>query len=189
MMPQVRAAGTLAGRRLLVVAATFPNRIQPWMLNTTIQAVRHGAEVFIAAGGRRGHTYQAAVDQYGLKERTIYVKTAKSKGLVDALRYLFGPSREFRRAARRGVARVVFRPERLGPRTIGKGVALAVPIGLPRVSLIHSHAMTLGYEFLRVARYHRAPLVQTFHGLPPVGVPGLSRKSRRGSFGARPASW
>jgi len=94
--------------------------------------------------------------------------------MLDALKYAFGSSRELRRAARRGMARAVLHPERLDPYSIGKGVALAVPLGLPRISLIHSHAMTLGYEFLRVARMHRAPLVQTFHGLPPAGVAGLS---------------
>lgn len=178
MIQRVPKAGTLTGQRLLVVTADFPNRIQPWMLNTTVQAIRHGAEVFIAAGGKRGHTYQAAVDQHSLKERTIYVRAVETTGMLDAFRYAFGPSRELRRAARRGLARAVLRPERFDPYSIGKGFALAVPLGLARISLIHSHAMTLGYEFLRVARVHRAPLVQTFHGLPPSGVPGLSAEKQ-----------
>jgi colanic acid/amylovoran biosynthesis glycosyltransferase len=73
-------------------------------------------------------------------------------------------------------------PERFDPYSIGKGFALAVPIGLARISLIHSHAMTLGYEFLRVARVHHAPFIQTFHGLPPSGVPGLSAEKQERLF-------
>jgi glycosyltransferase involved in cell wall biosynthesis len=163
----------LSGRRVLVVASTFPNRIQPWMVNSTIQAIMHGAEVFIAATRQRGHTYQAAVDTYRLQERTIYVRTTEPGGLFDPVRYLFGASTELRRAAVAGLLRAFFWPDRLSPHALAKGVAIAVPTGIRGLSLVHSHSMTLGFEFLRVARSRRVPLVQTFHGLPPVGVDGL----------------
>jgi len=167
------ADALLAGKRVLVVAATFPNRIQPWMLNTTIQAIEHGAEVFVAAGGRRGRTYQAAVDRYGLIERTMYVNPSHVVGLFRPFGDLLGGKAGMRQAAARGLPSALARFRLADLRGSAKELALAVPMGTPGLSLIHSHAMSLGYEFLRLAKAKKIPIVQTFHGAPPVGVEGL----------------
>lgn len=169
----------LNGRRILVVTETFPNQIQPWMLNTTVQAHLRGAEVFLAAGGRHGHSHYAVEDQYGLLQRTMYVKPFNLLGALSPLRYLGGRSQEFRKAARRGIVRAFCNAERPTPRAIAKRLALAVPLGLREIDLIHSHSMALAYEFLRIGRALHIPLVHTFHGLPPEGVAELAVQKQR----------
>src|SRR5262249_40798851 len=50
------------------------------------------------------------------------------------------------------------------------------------VDLIHAHSLALGYEFLSVARRQRAPLLVTFHGLLPAGLPELPSARRAAVF-------
>lgn len=162
-----------SGLRLLVVAADFPNRIQPWLLNTTVHAIHAGADVYIGAQRRRGNTHQAVIDELNLLDRTIYVQPVGVGGVVRGVKHLASHARDVRDAAWRGL-RISLRGPWLPVLELGKRIALAPVLGLPRIDVIHSHEMTLAFDFLRVARQHGAPLVHTFHGLPPPGVDGLS---------------
>lgn len=50
------------------------------------------------------------------------------------------------------------------------------------IHVIHSHALGLGFAFLPAAAHFRIPLILTFHGLMPSGVPQVAVHRRRALF-------
>jgi colanic acid/amylovoran biosynthesis glycosyltransferase len=54
----------------------------------------------------------------------------------------------------------------------------AIPEAYNDVNIIHSHSEALSHRFVVLAEILDVPLVVTFHGLPPRGVPQLSAERR-----------
>src|SRR5690554_4858148 len=73
-MSTVNATTSAAGKRkILVVVSSFPNRIQPWVLNWVEQICLHDGDPYICAEGRLGGTYPRKVDDLGLLAKTRYL--------------------------------------------------------------------------------------------------------------------
>jgi glycosyltransferase involved in cell wall biosynthesis len=172
--------------QILVIAETFPNRIQPWLLNSVEQIILHGGTPWIVASGSRGDSYPAKIDRHKLLDRTVYVSTRDAWQTLKSLRVLLAPWRTNGRRALRGVGRLMTSDEPLAPGIKGaiKELARAPVHGLGRLDLVHAHAMVDAYELLRVPRTRNIPLILTFHGLKPPGVQSLAPDKMRVLFDA-----
>lgn len=161
--------------RLLVLAETFPSRIQPWLLSSIEQAVRRGAEVYIAARRRRGQTHQKKVDSLGLLARTLYVDT-DLLGLLHGLARLFDTQPGPLRQVWRGLFALAAHPRYLNPglKNLLRAIPLSVVAGLENIDLIQAHSLSGAYDYLPIKRLFGTPLVLTFHGRTPSGVPRLA---------------
>jgi len=169
---------------VLVAVERFPSRIQPWLLNSLEQVVVRGGGLWIVSE-RPGHpSYPPKVDELGLRERTVYLRLGSPTSLLDLARRAATPRSTTGRRVRRGLRRLLGsgRLLRGPPRRIANRLTKSPAFGLDGVSLIHSHAMVTAYEFVEVAQVLDVPLVHTFHGLQPAGVPGLPEPKRRVVF-------
>ena len=174
----------LDGLRLLVGAANFPNRIQPWLLRTTLEAIDRGADVTMCAFGRLGSTHPEAIDRYALLDRTFYLRSAGSGGLGLVARYALAGKAPFRKAARRGIARSIRSRGYRSPKELANALCCAVAAGIEPLDLVHSHSMPMSLRLLPTIRQRQVPLVHTFHGLPPRGVEAPPPDLQRGLFEA-----
>jgi colanic acid/amylovoran biosynthesis glycosyltransferase len=167
------SSSELEGVRLLVGTALFPNALQPWFLNSTVQAIRHGADVYIAAAAGSSAGYQKEVDELGLLQRTLYIGMYGLEGARTLARSLVSSRALIRSSARAGLHRALRDLPVASARDFVRALALAVPMGLPKLSLVHCHALSLAWFLLPVCRSRGIPMVVTFHGLTPEGVQGL----------------
>lgn len=177
---------TRPGRlRILVVARTFPNPFQSWLLNHIEEIMRHGGDVLIAADRAAAGGVPDKVRELGVMRSTYY---APANSTLECVRGwlthvdAFGPKGTY---ARRGLADLAtgrWRPQ--GLKEWGKCLAKTAILGLPRPDLVHAHSMTSAYELLMVPAIKRVPLVMTFHGLHPEGVAVLERTKRARLFAA-----
>lgn len=176
------ASRPLHGLRLLFGAETFPNRIQPWVLSWIVESIRNGAEASVCAYARLGSTHQTAIDALGLDRLTTYVQPSTLKGVVRGLTGVLKSSgfQGLARGLSRARAASLNSSSRL--KLAARNIALLPVLGGPRPDLIHSHAMNMTYTLVPVARALGVPLVATFHGLPPKGVPLLPPRMQADVF-------
>ena len=96
---------TLAPPTVLVVAASFPSRIQPWLINQIDQICRRGGSVHIVANRAVGDTYPPAVEEWGLLGRTHYYPLESPWQAIAGVARLASPT-ERGRASRAGLRRL-----------------------------------------------------------------------------------
>jgi glycosyltransferase involved in cell wall biosynthesis len=167
---------------VLIVAARFPSRIQPWLLNQIEQICLRGGKVRIVAEGPLDGPYQPKVDDLGLLEATEYYP-ATTAGVVAGLKRLAFERGERGARARHGLRRLGRSPWCPGhARAWAKAAARAPVYATPGIELVHSHSLSQAYEYRHVALLNDIPLVHTFHGLTPRGVRGLSEAMRTELF-------
>lgn len=162
---------------MLVVAATFPSRIQPWLLSQIEQIYRRGGSVHIVADRQVGDSYPPAVDELGLLERTHYYPVFLLRHALGGLLRLILPTTRGRqgRAGLRRLRRSGWKPE--GWKGWVKALVRA-PVLQLRVDLVHAHSMSRAYEYRHVPAVLGIPMVLTFHGQTPKGVRSLDRGQR-----------
>jgi len=162
---------------VLVIAATFPSRIQPWLLTQLVQICKRGGAVHIVADRPAGDSYPSAVDEWGLLERTHYHPVVPLRHTLGGLAHLLLPTRAGRdiRGGLRRLRESSWTPE--GWKEWVKS-SVRAPVLQLGVDLVHGHSMSLTYEYSHVAEILGIPLVMTFHGQTPKGVRVLSRAKR-----------
>lgn len=172
-------------REILVVVSSFPNRIQPWVLNWIEQICLHGGEPFICAEGRLGGSYPQKVADLGLLEQTRYLNLNSPSSALKSFLPALAPWTKTGREIWRGCKRVVSESRSQStPLSLAlKRMGIAPAAGLKRIALIHSHVIPEAHRFLPLTRIYGAPLIVTFHGLPPKDVPFLPIEKRRQVFG------
>lgn len=157
--------------RLLVQAEFFPSRIQPWLLNTTEEAIRRGADVEVVAIKASGTSFPPRVRQLGLLEKTLHLPTHGRDAVVSGLRQFLPWQRHFFRAWR-GLARLASSRAILTstPIEIVHAVLHSSLVGGARYDLVHAHYLATAFDYLEVRKVFHCPLVVTFHGMSPEGV-------------------
>lgn len=164
---------------VLAAVGRFPNTIQPWVLNSIEQVVRHGGQVWVASNMHGDAIYPSKVDELRLRDRTLYIclgsVSALFRVLAEALSFSSGG-----RLTRRGLWRLLVsgRVLRGGGRQIANRLIKSPLFGLRGIAIIHTHSMVTAYEYVEVAKALGVPLVHTFHGLRPEGVGQLSESKR-----------
>lgn len=169
---------------VLVLAPQFPSLNQPWIDTYLEQLHRQGLSFAVATSvdpARRSHD---KVDRLGLRQRAVRVATTRSEKVGSAAAMaatspyeawrMIDASRKIATSGGRLRSRLV-----LALRALHLASRLR-RVGRPQV--IHSHSLTFGYGFLAVALRWKTPLVLSFHGLEPSGVPQVPRERRHAQF-------
>ncbi len=163
-------------KKILILADHFPNRIQPWLLNWVIESIKRGSSVNIIAGGALGDSWQNQVHEYDLLDKVEYYPGNSIGDHFSLLLRYFLP---FTRSGQRtyvGLWKMV-RSRFAGiesPKGLIRAMARAQALSGTQYDIIHSHTLGMSYEYLFLKKTLNIPLVTTFHGLPPFGVPLLA---------------
>jgi len=166
------------GLRVLTVTAKFPNLIQPWLVNHLVQISKNNGDNRIVSLNKTRQNYSREIDEYELDKKCYLLNTSKVDLLISFLRTVFIPKNVLR------FTRIV-KPYyhfsgvfQLGLREFVFGF-LALPAFTPEFDLIHCHSEPAGNRLLPLLKANGAPIVITFHGLPPAGVKPLTEKERK----------
>lgn len=172
---------------MLVLAPLFPSINQPWMDTYLEHLLKNGFSPLIYTENYAPGRYSAKVDELGLRN---YVIDFSLKGSITAKAFakkiaerpwdLISAIRRSIMLARRlnRLYRLRFLPSFI---KLFRFALTGEEIG--DVYIIHSHSETLAFEFLFYALMFDKPLVYTFHGLLPKGVPALADSKRKALYG------
>ena len=170
---------------MLVVEPQFPAINQPWIDTYLEQLLRHGHELHICSSRRELGPYSPKVDALNLLDRTA-IREFEQQDYSAAIKRLLK-----RPISLLAALPVALRAARLLsaqglslPRALFKALAFAEnEQALPEVELIHSHGEFEAFEVMHFAAAKGIPLITTFHGLQPPGVPQLADDKRRALYG------
>lgn len=176
----------LADAEVLVVAPRFPSINQPWMDTYLEQLQRTGIRFCVASALRPLGPYQDKVDRLGLRDRVLNIYLdwpAALRSLAGAMLGRPGATLSWRRHAwRHFPAEETFR-NRIALAVRGLHVHETTQ-RLVNLRVVHCHSLAYGYHFMPMARARGLPLVVTFHGLEPPGVPQVAAHRCRQLFAA-----
>ncbi len=167
-----------SSRGILSITAKFPNVVQPWLVNQLIGIQANGGRNRILARRAQLDLVSREVRDHGLLDRCEWIPGDSTKLLLDWLVSFVWPSRMGR--AWRGLFRFrrVASASVLSPREKLYGLLLCRFYGYDDVDVIHSHSEIAGSKLLPIIIGLDVPLLATFHGLTPEGVPELPERRR-----------
>ena len=169
--------------RILVPTERFPNRVQPWLLNTVEQAVIRGAEVWLTSALPGSLDYPPKVDDHALRDRTLTLELGSPRAALRGALGLLGGGPASRQArAGLSAALTQARRSRSGLRGLTNALIKAPAFGVPSLDLVHSHALAQGYDYSEVSRHAGIPHLHTYHGAHLAGVTGLADDKRLAFF-------
>ncbi len=165
-------------KNIWIIAAKFPNTIQPWLANSVIQAALHGNHVRVISTQPGDKIYASKLDELNLTANTIYIPLGGKDRKRNIFRNFLVPS--FLIRSLKGLIRIpkYLSQYRSASTNIVSSLNLAPYITDQNISLIHCHSEPAGHQLLPIIRAQKCPVVITFHGLPPVGVRPLSEHQR-----------
>jgi len=183
----MKAAKTsIQDAEVLVVAPRFPSINQPWMDTYLEQLQRHGIRFCVATGIETPGNYHDKVDRLGLREYVVDVELGTRAVLSSCLRHLVCHPIEFLRrlgTTWHDLASLGSGKQRLALVLRNLHVLFFLQ-KLSELRAVHLHATGFGFHFLSLAAEKGAPLVLTFHGLMPRGVPQVDPRRRQALFDA-----
>lgn len=159
--------------RIAIGVRSFPNLVQTYILNQIATLKRAGVDVTIIAE-HRGR-YQAAelpdiFNAIRLLEDTIYIEPYGEKILTEVFSLPIG-MRAYRRSILALLNSTIARTH--GVKYLVKACIRVRAIALRPFDLLHSHSLFTSYNYLFLRELFSIPLVTTYHGMVPQGVPKL----------------
>jgi glycosyltransferase involved in cell wall biosynthesis len=154
---------------------------QPWMDTYLEGLVNRDAYVRVVTANTRPREYHRKVDLLSLRELTVHFDLDPASA---ALRVLATSIRSPTRRASQIVKywMLLGREMRLMSRSLRcvqavQAAALVEAVGA--IDVVHAHSLDMAYDFIPVLSEKRIPLVVTFHGLKPKGIPQTPPHRRR----------
>ena len=168
---------------VLVVSARFPSINQAWIDTYLEQLLKHSIDFAIYSGNKSSQVYHEKVDRLSLRKKLLDFDLKKSSLFRSLAKdALLQPWRLFRslvtawRISRKLSTKYDLHRVSLLYRLVRFKDAKWL---FKDIDIIHSHSEQLAFEFLFLSLMHQVPLVFTFHGLMPRGVPSLSDTKRK----------
>jgi len=160
---------------VLVLAPRFPSINQPWMDTYLEQLQAHDLRFCVVSESNSTRRYHEKVDRLGFRQYVISVLMEKPSILRSVLCSAFRQPKETFTLARIAWQYNPSQAETVGRlKTILRVLHCAYSVRkLRHVKVIHAHSELFGYYFLPLATQHQLPMVLTFHGLEPHGLPQL----------------
>ncbi|MEL6367387.1 MAG: glycosyltransferase family 4 protein [Pseudomonadota bacterium] len=167
-----------SSRGVLSITAKFPNVVQPWFVNQLIGIQANGGRNRILARRAQLDLVSREIRDHGLLDRCEWIPGNSVRLLFDWLISFVLPSRMG--SAWRGLFRFrrVVSASVLSTREKLYGLLLCRFYGYDDVDIVHSHSEVAGSKLLPIIIGLDVPVVATFHGLTPEGVPELSERRR-----------
>ncbi|MEM6818393.1 MAG: glycosyltransferase family 4 protein [Pseudomonadota bacterium] len=168
-----------SSRGVLSITAKFPNVVQPWLVNQLIEIQANGGRNRILARRAQLDLVSREVRDHGLLDCCEWIPGGGSRLLLDWLVSFVLPSRMAR--AWRGLFRFrrLLAASVLTIREKLYGLLLCRFYGYDDIDIVHSHSEVAGSKLLPIIIGLDVPLLATFHGLTPDGVPELPEGRRK----------
>lgn len=160
--------------KILAVSARYPTSLQTWFINY-LQAVENaGASVQVLSMDTGEENYHPKVDQIGCQR----VLTYRIQLVTDLLRTLVFALFSGKLASLFSVCRQLRRDGFTWKELLqgARGLHLYSKVD---ADIIHCHSEKAGFRVLPLLCLLDKPVVLTFHGLPPQGVPDIQAKQRQ----------
>lgn len=164
---------------VMVIAARFPSVIQTWLITQLVEIKRNFGAVRILARESETDLIHSTVSEHGLDQDYSLVPYGLTSLVARVVRFLvLGSELASRRIALRrfwSVIRAAQIPIKLRLYSI-----VCIPeMGQAAPSVIHCHSDQTGTRLFPLIFAYQSPLIATFHGLMPSGVPSVSNDLRR----------
>lgn len=163
--------------KVVVLAPRFPSINQPWVDTYLEQLINRGVDPLIISLNRSYQSYGKKVDLLGLLDKTMFIEFNKRSMIRSILKNIIDYKTilsKFKSAWSNGQS----------VREILSAFLLSLVVHdlirkIRGISIIHSHSESMAYAFSFYAKSEKVPLLLTFHGLPPKGVPQISSRKRK----------
>lgn len=163
--------------KVVVLAPRFPSINQPWVDTYLEQLINRGLDPLIISLNRSYQSYGKKVDLLGLLDKTMFIEFGKRSMIRSILKNIIDYKTiisTFKSAWSNGQS----------VREILSAFLLSLVVHdlirkIRGISIIHSHSESMAYAFSFYAKSEKVPLLLTFHGLPPKGVPQISARKRK----------
>lgn len=177
-------ASRVTNAELLVLAPRFPSINQPWIDTYLEQLEKQGVRYCVGSRLTDPVTYQDKVDRLGLRARSVSLPTSLGGAVLSAVAGLVThpfTTPQFLHRGWRGPAPGVRARSRAGHalRSYHDFHRLR---HLTSLRVVHAHSIAMAYSLLPMAITRRLPMVLTFHGLEPSGVPQVPEYQRSAVF-------
>ncbi|QCZ92913.1 glycosyltransferase family 4 protein [Salinimonas iocasae] len=157
---------------ILTVAANYPSQVQPWMINHLYQIEKNGGTNRIVSIGKDDMVFDQALQSCDLSKYYWNLGESHQALVTNAVKQLVNPAtlgRTVRLLSKAGW------PDSLKKKIVQAISAYSMTF---KPDLIHCHSEPVGARLNHLIKANGAPLIHTFHGQTPVGVPTISRELR-----------
>jgi len=172
-------------KKLLLITEFFPNTVQTWFLNSVEQALLHGYKITIVAYDSLGKSVSKKLAHYALEDKTKYYPPSNDfRQITLILRFI---SSFFRNPIKslHFLHKLNLRHSRLKmPMGLRYKEIVRLPLLNDGYHLIHVHHLMSALDYLFLQEILNIPLVITFHGQPPDGIPKLNQSKMKKLFNA-----
>ena len=159
--------------KILSLAAMYPSKVQPWMINHLYQIEQNGGQNRVLSIETEDYAFDSKLSSYDLANYYWSMGSHRKDQMANALKQLCHPT-----VAANTVKLLSkgYWPESLKQKVMHGLNAYSFTL---KPDIIHSHSEIAGSRFLSLIKANGAPLVHTFHGQTPVGVPSISVEARQ----------
>ncbi|WP_218352564.1 glycosyltransferase family 4 protein [Alteromonas lipotrueiana] len=159
--------------KILSLAAMYPSKVQPWMINHLYQIEQNGGQNRVLSVETEDYAFDSKLSSYDLANYYWSMGSHRKDQMANALKQLCRPT-----VAANTVKLLSkdYWPESLKKKVMHGLNAYSFTL---KPDIIHSHSEIAGSRFLSLIKANGAPLVHTFHGQTPVGVPSISVEARQ----------
>ena len=157
---------------ILTVAANYPSQVQPWMINHLYQIEKNGGSNRIVSIGKDDMVFDQSLQSCDLSKYYWNLGESHQALVTNAVKQLINPAT---------LGRTVKLLSKAGwPDSLKKKIVQAISAYSMtfKPDLIHCHSEPVGARLNHLIKANGAPLIHTFHGQTPVGVPTISRELR-----------
>lgn len=157
---------------VLTITETFPSAVQPWLLNHLYQIEKNGCSNRILVKNSEEFDFPANLSGKELCSHYWALGESHQALLKNATKQLLKP------ATLKKTAKLLARaswPEGAKKKVVQALNAYSMTL---EPDLIHCHSEPVGARLNHLIKANAAPLIHTFHGQTPVGVPTISRELR-----------
>lgn len=170
----LQASATSKAVNVLTITASFPSLIQPWLVNHLVQIIRHGGDNRIVSRREEQDVFTDAIVENNLLEKYCCIGDNKAEWVAFYVKAMADSQLRQR-------TQQLMQHYQPGARSLKHKLfdRLASPAFAHTPDIIHCHSEPAGTRFIKLIQASRAPMVMTFHGLPPVGVTPISDQQRK----------
>lgn len=162
--------------KVIVVAPRFPAINQPWIDTYLEQLLKNNFDVTIYSENYSNDIYGEKVDTLNLTDRVVRFPFERKNLITPAIVSLIRPWRIMKSVE---ISKAISSDTKSFIKNIFYALKFFSKIeSFKDASIIHSHSEGLTYKFLILSKILDIPIIQTFHGLPPMGVKQLNEKKR-----------
>lgn len=158
----------------------FPNVVQPYILNQIITLENAGATIQVIAGkSETDNKLHPSIDNIQLITKPAYINTS----FKSTIKSIFSPStldKNYLSALNTIIQSNCWKE--YGAKELLRRFIFAKALLYQHFNVIHSHSLFTSYDYLFLQQNFSIPLITTYHGVLPPGVPRLDDKKMQMVF-------